>query len=272
MSDTQASLQSNYERDGFVFPVRAMSGEQAAGYRGQLEAVERSIAGDTEKEKAVRSYCNLVLPFIDEITRTPEITGPVSALLGDDLIVFGCSLFIKEPRSTSYVSWHQDLHYWGLDNEEEVTAWLALSPSTRASGCMRFVAGSHREILEHNDTHHSDNLLTRGQEIAVDVDENDATDVVLQPGEMSLHHGRLLHASAPNGSDDRRIGVAIRYITPRQHQVVGGRTIATLVRGRDTHGNFELADAPKLAMGADEMALWRRATGAKDKILYRETA
>lgn len=271
MSNAQDTLRATFERDGFAFPVRAMSGEQASAYRGQLEAIERSIAGDAEKEKAVRSYCNLVLPFIDEITRDPAVTGPVSELLGEDLIVFGCSLFIKEPRSTSYVSWHQDLHYWGLESDDEVTAWLALSPSTQASGCMRFVAGSHRQVLEHNDTHHSDNLLTRGQEIAVDVDEDDATDVVLQPGEMSLHHGRLLHASAPNTSDDRRIGVAIRYITPRQHQVVGGRTIATLVRGRDEHGNFELADAPKVAMGTDEMALWQRATGAKDKILYRET-
>ena len=272
MSNAPTILRDTYERDGIAFPVRAISAAQASRYRDELEAVERSIAGDAEKEKAVRSYCNLVLPFIDEITRAPEITGPVSELLGEDLIVFGCSLFIKEALSTSYVSWHQDLHYWGLENDDEVTAWLALSPSNQASGCMRFVAGSHREILEHRDTHHSDNLLTRGQEIAVEVNENDATDVVLQPGEMSLHHGRLLHASAPNTSNDRRIGVAIRYITPRQHQVVGGRTIATLVRGRDEHGNFDLADAPKVAMGDDEMALWRRATGAKDEILYRETA
>ena len=97
----------------------------------------------------MRSYCNLVLPFVDEITRDPAITDHVAELLGDDLIVFGCSFFTKEAKSSSYVSWHQDLHYWGLDNDDEVTAWLALSPATKASGCMRFVPGSHRKVLEH---------------------------------------------------------------------------------------------------------------------------
>lgn len=272
MQGSSAAMRNAYERDGYVFPLRTMSADQAKRYRDELEGIETDVAGDAEKCKAVRSYCNLVLPFVDEITRSPALTDPVSELLGEDLLVFGCSFFTKEAHSTSYVSWHQDLHYWGLENEEEVTAWLALSPATVESGCMRFVAGSHRQILEHQDTFAGDNLLTRGQEIAVDVDDSDAVDVVLQPGEMSLHHGRLLHASNPNASADRRIGLAIRYITPRQHQVVGGKTIATLARGQDRHGNFELAPSPTTTMGEAEMTLWRRATGAKDKILYRETA
>jgi len=272
MQKAQTSLRASYERDGYAFPIRAMSTAQAQSYRQELEGIEAAAAGDAEKTKAVRTYCNLILPFVDAITRDPAVTDPVSELLGEDLLVFGCSFFTKEANSTSYVSWHQDLHYWGLDNEEEVTAWLALSPATPASGCMRFVAGSHREILDHRDTFHEDNLLTRGQEIAAEVDEDDAVDVVLQPGEMSLHHGRLLHASNPNTTGDRRIGLAIRYITPRQHQVVGGKTIAVLARGEDRIGNFELAPAPKVAMGESELALWRRATGAKDQILYRETA
>ena len=272
MQDTPASFRSTYERDGYAFPIRVMGLDQAAAYRSQLEAVEKDVAGDKEKCKAIRSFGNLVLPFIDEITKNDTVTGPVSELLGEDLLVFGVSLFAKDARSTSYVSWHQDLHYWGLDNDEEVTAWLALSPATVESGCMRFVPGSHHTILEHADTFHEDNLLTRGQEIAVEVDEKDAVDAVLQPGEMSLHHGRLLHASNPNSSDDRRIGLAIRYITTKQKQAVGGGTIATLARGKDAYGHFELAPAPKMIMGQEEMALWRRATGAKDEILYRETA
>ncbi len=271
MADTANTLKENYERDGFAFPIRVMSTEQAAAYRAQLEAVEADVGGDAEKSKSIRSFGNLVLPFIDEITKSDAVTGPVSELLGEDLLVFGVSLFAKDARSTSYVSWHQDLHYWGLDNDEEVTAWLALSPATVESGCMRFVPGSQHTILEHADTFHEDNLLTRGQEIAVEVDEADAVDAVLQPGEMSLHHGRLLHASNPNSSDDRRIGLAIRYISTKQKQAVGGGTIATLARGRDAYGNFELAPAPKTIMGDAEMALWRRATGAKDEILYRET-
>lgn len=271
MQDAAHGLRENYERDGYAFPIRVMSTEQAANYRSQLEAVEAQCIGDEEKSKAIRTLANLVLPFVDEITKNDSITKPVSELIGEDLLVFGVSLFAKDARSTSYVSWHQDLHYWGLDNDEEVTAWLALSPATVESGCMRFVPGSHHTILEHSDTFHEDNLLTRGQEIAVEVDEKHAVDAVLQPGEMSLHHGRLLHASNPNSSNDRRIGLAIRYITTKQKQAVGGGTIAMLARGRDAYGNFELGTAPQEVMGDAEMALWRRATGAKEQILYRET-
>ncbi|MEM8971644.1 MAG: phytanoyl-CoA dioxygenase family protein [Pseudomonadota bacterium] len=272
MQTSADDFRETYERDGYAFPIRVMSLDQAANYRAQLEAVEADVAEDKEKSKAIRSFGNLVLPFIDEITKSDAVTGPVSRLLGDDLLVFGVSLFAKDARSTSYVSWHQDLHYWGLDNEEEVTAWIALSPATVTSGCMRFVPGSHTKVLEHADTFHEDNLLTRGQEIAVEVDEKDAVDAVLQPGEMSLHHGRLLHASNPNSSDDRRIGLAIRYISTKQKQAVGGGTMVTLARGTDEYGNFELASAPNKIMGDEEMAVWRRATGAKDQILYRETA
>ena len=67
---------------------------------------------------------------------------------------------------------------------EETTGWVALSPSTVASGCMRFVPGSHRRrIVPHVDTFAADNLLSRGQEIAVDVDEEDGVAVELQPGQ-----------------------------------------------------------------------------------------
>ncbi len=272
MQDLQSKFRDTYERDGFVFPLRVMSVERARDYRDQLEAAEAAAGGNPQSCKAIRTYCNLSLPFVDEITRDPAITGPVADILGEDLLVFGCSFFTKEANSSSYVSWHQDLHYWGLENDEEVTAWLALSPSTAASGCMRFVAGSHREILDHKDTFAQENLLTRGQEIAVDVDDSTAVDVELAPGEMSLHHGRLLHASNPNTTDDRRIGLAIRYITAKQRQAVGDKTIATLVRGNDRYGNFELATPPQVTMGQTEMAQWRRAVGTKDEILYRGTA
>ena len=141
--------------------------------------------------RTLGSGLSLVLPFVDEITRSPALTDPVSKLLGEDLLVFGCSLFTKEANSTSYVSWHQDLHYWGLENEEQVTAWLALSPATVESGCMRFVAGSHHQILEHQDTFADDNLLTRGQEIAVDVDDSDAVDGSRDLDQRGVHLGAV---------------------------------------------------------------------------------
>ena len=126
-------------------------------------------------------------------------------LIGPNILVWGANFFLKEPRSDAYVSWHQDATYWGLEPADIVTAWVAFTPSTVESGCMRVVPGTHQGgIVEHRETWDADNLLSRGQEIAVEVDVEKVVDVVLKPGEMSLHHVKIAHNSEPNRSAQRR--------------------------------------------------------------------
>jgi hypothetical protein len=110
---------------------------------------------------------------------------------------------------------------------------------------MQFIPGSHRQdIVPHTDKFAAGNLLTRGQELAVEVNEDDAVDVVLQPGQASLHHGHLFHASGPNSTNDRRIGAAIRYIAPSMRARSGPETEVSLVAGEDRFGHFTLIDPP----------------------------
>ena len=258
-----------YQRDGYLFPVEAFDEETALSYRVELERAERLAAGDPERQSATRSFANLCLPFADTLSRLPSVTEPVASILGEDLLVWGCTIFVKEPETADFISWHQDLHYWGLDDDHEVTAWLALSPATEESGCMRFVPGSHTVAVEHSDTFDPANMLSRGQEVAVDVDESAATNVTLRPGQMSLHHGRTFHASYANRSNDRRIGVAIRYISPQMKQDAGTKTVATLVRGRDAYGHFELFDGPRGVLTEQDLALRRRAIELNEIINYR---
>ncbi|MEO1494808.1 MAG: phytanoyl-CoA dioxygenase family protein [Pseudomonadota bacterium] len=271
MLDTDHDIADRYRRDGFVFPIRVMDADHAAALRTELEAAEASVRDHKDGQQFFREYSNLALGFVDRLTRDPAVTEPVSKILGEDLLVLTCGFFIKEPRSPAYVSWHQDLHYWGLEGDDEVTAWIALSPVTVASGCMRFVPGSHTSIVAHTDTHHEDNLLTRGQELSVEVDEADAINVELAPGEMSLHHGRLFHASAPNTTDDRRIGLAIRYIPASMSQIDGASMAATLVRGQDRFGHFDLVDGAKGTLGPEEIAHHAEVSERRRKTIMRET-
>ncbi|WP_420405500.1 phytanoyl-CoA dioxygenase family protein [Nisaea sp.] len=256
-----------FARDGFVCPIAVMSAAEAADYRRRLEAAEATYGGDKTFRKMLRRYPNLVLPFIDEITRRPEITDVIAEILGPDILVLDAPFFIKEANTKSFVSWHQDLHYWGLETEEEVTAWVALSPATAESGCMRFVAGSQNRRVDHRDTYEEDNLLTRGQEVAVTVDESEATDAALRPGQMSIHHGRVFHASHPNRTDDRRIGLAIRYIPARAQQVKGGSMAAMLVRGEDRYGNFRRCRPPTGLLKEADIAHWTEIAEARNKIM-----
>jgi ectoine hydroxylase-related dioxygenase (phytanoyl-CoA dioxygenase family) len=258
-----------YRREGFYFPVPVLAPEEARGYRARLETVEREHGGKLSGE--LRQKCHLLFTWLDTLIRHPRILDAVEDLLGANLLCWSSSFFIKEPRDSAFVSWHQDSTYWGLSEPDVVTAWVAFSESSIESGAMRMVPGTHREQVPHRDTFAPENLLSRGQEIMVEVDEARAVDIVLHPGEMSLHHVRMFHGSPPNRSADRRIGYAIRYIPTHIKQVAGARDSATLVRGVDEYHHFEAEEAP--ARDLEPAAVARHAAILKrqGEILYRGT-
>jgi chlorinating enzyme len=246
-----------------------MSADEARGYRDRLEAHERATGGPLSG--AMRHKVHLLFTWANELARHPAVLDAVEDVIGPDILCWGTNFFIKEANSPSFVSWHQDATYWGLSTSDVITAWVAFADVPMASGPMKFWPGSHlSNQLEHRDTFHKDNLLTRGQEIAVEVPDGQGVDVVLKAGEMSLHHVLLVHGSGPNASDDRRIGLAIRYIPPHVRQLKV-RDSATLVRGRDTHGHFDLEPAPKADLDAAALAAHQDAVARSVKALYSGT-
>lgn len=261
----------NYHRDGFLAPVRVMSADDAAGFRKKFETYESSHKGWYEMSKGQKLY--LLQTWARDLGSHPKILDAVEDVLGPNLLVWGLSLFIKDSKSPSYVSWHQDSTYWGLSKPDVVTAWIALSPANKQSGCMKMMPGTHKwEQLAHKDTLAKENLLTRGQEIAVDVDEDKAAYLELEPGEISLHNIRTVHASAPNQSDNRRIGIAVRYIAPHVKQINADGDSAWLVRGVDTEGNFIHEVPPEADMDAAAQAEHDRILALRQGVLYKGVA
>jgi len=260
---------ARYRRDGFYFPIRVLSAPEAGALRRRLEAVEAAQRGALGGE--LRHKPHLLFTWLDELVRHPAILDAVEDVIGPDILVWSSSFFIKEPGDGAYVSWHQDATYWGLSEPDVVTAWVALTASTVESGAMRMVPGTHHEQVAHRDTFAPGNLLSRGQEIAVEVDEARAVDIVLQPGEMSLHHVRMFHGSPPNASGDRRIGFAIRYLPPRVRQVAGEGDSAMLVRGTDPFGHFEPEQRPDRDGSPEARAHHADVVRRSAQILYRGT-
>jgi non-haem Fe2+, alpha-ketoglutarate-dependent halogenase len=258
-----------YQRDGYFSPVRVLSRAETDGYRRKLEAAE---ASSRLPAGGLRSKSNLLLTWVDEIARHPNVLDAVESIVGPDILVWGTSFFIKEPRNKSFVSWHQDLTYWGLEPADIVTAWIALSDSTVENGAMRVIPGTHTtEVVPHKDTFARDNLLSRGQEISVEVDEAKAVALALEPGEMSLHHVKLIHGSEPNPSDKRRIGLAIRYVPTYVRQTAGATDSAMLVRGSDAFGNFQAEMRPLADLSDSAIEHHAEITGASTRILMRGT-
>ena len=258
-----------YARDGFFVPIDVASPDETEALRADLEAAEAELADDPDRLALLRAYPDRLLPSFDRLIRHERLLEAASAALGPDLMVWSAALFIKEAHSPKIVSWHQDLTYWGLDDAEETTCWFALSPATVDSGCMKFVPGSHKQqIVLHTDTYDENNLLSRGQEIAVDVNEEDSVAAELRPGQASMHHGRLFHASGPNTTDDRRIGSAIRYIKPSMKQQSGDRPLVALVSGEDSYGHFTIAEPPKARLTDDDFEICRRDAALRKQLLY----
>lgn len=249
LSATQAKA---YASDGYLFPLPALAPDEVAQAQADLARSEALLGGRLEGRNNQKP--NLLFPWADRLVRHPRIVDAVAGILGPDLLCWGSQFFMKQEGDPAFVSWHQDGTYWGLSSPDVVTAWVALTPSTRQSGCLRVVPGTHRAQVPHTDTFAETNLLSRGQEIAVTVNEADAVDIELAPGEMSLHHVLLWHGSEPNRADHPRIGFAIRYVPTHLHQLDGGKGSATLVRGVDRFGHFVHEQAPLADLHADAVA------------------
>ena len=268
---------NQYWEDGFIHPVPIFTRKQTLIYRSSLEKIEKEYTSNNalplsvNQYKRVNSQC--VIPLAAEIALNKKILDVVEQIIGPNILLWSVEFFIKEAKSKSIVSMHQDLTYWGLnDAQKQLTVWLALSLSDQSSGCMDFVKGSFKNpILPHYDTFEKDNLLSRGQEINIEIKEEDKTNIILNPGEISLHHGLTIHGSGQNFSNDRRIGIAMRYLNPEIKQVEARKDFAILARGKDQYNNFIKYNPAKILFSKKDLQFYDKIRSFQSKALMKNS-
>lgn len=251
-----------YRERGYHAPVDAFSAAEVAGWRSRLEALEAEHGGRLAGIYQFKPHLHQL--WADEIVHRPEILDAVESLIGPDILLLHFTVWVKDPGSPAFVSWHQDGTYFGLHPHEHVTAWVALSDSTRDSGCVEVVPGSHTAgQMAHETREASGNMLRTGQHIPVDESAVEIALLELRAGQLSLHHTHLLHNSRPNRGADRRIGLGISYIPTRVACSSKTRLTAMLVRGEDRHGHFDPEPRPRpgapieaLLAHSDAMRRW----------------
>lgn len=241
----------HYRHDGFVFPLEGIGPDGAARYRACLEAFERE-AGQSISRLDARFKSHTLLPWANELVRTPAILDAVEDVIGPDILVWTSTFFVKEPMTDAVTLWHQDWTFFGLRPHEHVTAWVALSQASEEAGCMRFVPedSQGREML-HQPRADPNSINGGGQRVVEPFAEEKAVPAPLRPGEFSLHHTLCIHSSAPNRSTDRRIGLGISYIPTRVRHIGSLPVSAMLVRGEDRYGHFEPEQDPTGDFAAD---------------------
>ena len=270
MALTDAQIQQ-FNVDGHISPISVLDTTEVADLRQQLEATEAKQGGALYPAQRNKGF--LLFKWLHDLTRDPRVLDPVAQLIGPDILLWNTLFWIKEAGTNDFVSWHQDTKYWGLSSTEVVTAWIALAPASVEAGCMRVMPGTHRgDVLSHEDTYHEDNMLTRGQAISANLDESKAVLMPLEAGQMSIHNYRLAHASGPNTSNDRRIGISMHFMPPDTKQIVGNWDCAMLVRGEDRFGHFEPTPIPTCDFDPPAVAFHERAAKAVNEVLYTGAA
>ena len=256
-----------YQDEGYLYPIDVLTPAEVAACRASLEAVEARQGGKLEPAQRPKSH--LLFKWLDDLIRDPRVLDPIEALIGPNILCWNTIFWIKDARSETFVSWHQDDAYWGLSNDKVITAWLALSPAGVENGCMRVMPRTHRGAgLNHQETYHQDNMLTRGQVITDGVDDDHAVHMALAPGQMSIHNYRLAHASGPNMGTDRRIGISMHFMPADTKQLIGEWDSAALVRGEDSTGAF--VHTPRVSADLDPAILpfHAKAAQAVSDIVY----
>jgi chlorinating enzyme len=246
-----------FERNGFLFPIRVLDRGEVERCLAQYQAYVARNRARLDGMKPNQTYqvlseTHFAMKWVYEIVRQPRVLDAVESLLGPNILAWNTNWFSKMPGDKAYVGWHQDGTYWKLTPHRVVTAWVALMPSIASNGGLQVVPGTHTQpMMPQRDTYAPNNALSRGQEMAVQVREDQAVCLELQPGEMSLHHIWIVHGSKANTSNIPRIGIAIRYVSTEVKQDSPSKPLAVLVRGRDEYGHFELMPPPTEDVPAD---------------------
>ncbi len=259
---TQEQIEQ-YWSEGYIAQLHAISELEARALVPKFEQVRNRMSSWVASAQLLKSH--LVVPWVNNLVRNPNILNAVESLLGPNIFVWGATFFAKMPENTKHVGWHQDLLYWGLQPDNGVlTVWLALTDAHEDNGAMRLVPGSHQKgIRHHSESEDSDNMLMGDQNIPLSDEELErAVTIELEPGQFSMHHSMTIHGSGPNLSSRARIGASINYISTDVVQLKNnGLDSAMLVRGVDDYGHFENEIPPQTEFASEGIAEYKKAIG-----------
>lgn len=250
---------AEFDRDGVVVPACRLG---AADVADLSECLDAHVAAST------RRNVDFVPNVLDDepswirFALLDEILGSVRDLIGDDVILWGSGLFCKAADNGRATPWHQDGQYWPIRPLATVTAWIAIDSVDQENGCLRVIPGSHQPPTLHQHTRNDSRDLILNQELSQEQRGPTAPrDLVLQPGQFSLHDVYMIHGANPNTSGRRRGALAFRYmpatshydreLAKRQAEEMGlysmvNRTLF-LTSGRDVSGKNDITELPSPA-------------------------
>lgn len=236
---------TEYNEVGYLMPFDGLDEREIAELRAFFDGVLAAFV-ELGRDSYSISTAHLRFARIYELVKHPKIVGPVSDLLGPNVIAWGSHFFCKMPHDGKRVAWHQDSTYWPLSPTKTVTVWLAIDDADQENANMRFIPKSHQHgLIDYATSDDQRDVLN----MVIDNAEQygDApVDVALKAGQFSMHSDQLLHGSEANESDRRRCGLTIRYAAADVKAWCGWDQKGIVALGQDAAGNWMNAPSPAL--------------------------
>jgi hypothetical protein len=267
-----------YEEAGFVHSIPILSSDEVRFYRDEVEKTRQAIGGRIARLDSLHFYFR----WAWDLSTHPKLLACLEELIGPEVVLKSTRIIYKHGGSAAYVGWHQDGITEGLEDGKAPAVWLTLTDATVENGCLRVVPGSHRfGLLPHDSSPdleavprtkarppeswrraHGDELSQRITTVSPKSDSG--IDLVMRPGEMSVHHPVVLHGSNANRSTGPRIALSASYSTP---ELYNGQRPVVWARGdapRESYC-FEIIDQPPT--GTFEAAVTAYCAG-KNRVLF----
>lgn len=240
------TYKETFQENGVIFPIPVLSEQELLNYQKEFALMERAFGG----KLPYAGNTHQALEWSYDLAKDSRILEHVTAVLGDDVCVVGSLMLTKYPTSTTYVSWHQDGMNSGWDQNNSLTVWLALTESNIDNGCMQVIPKSHKNLLQdHVYFTDDENMIRKGHKIAIEVDEDEALNLELQPGEFSMHHNSIIHGSKANSSHQKRIGFIIRYVNTKY---VNAGTSVVYAHGDARNEHAVMVEKPEAFQSKDD--------------------
>jgi ectoine hydroxylase-related dioxygenase (phytanoyl-CoA dioxygenase family) len=243
-------LRAQFDRDGYVIARNVIDADLVEEGRRHVEWLLARNPG-TRPEQL---HHNLMTrdPFWVRLISDERLLDVAQEFVGPDIALFASHYIAKPPYDGEAVLWHQDGSFWPLEPMEVVTLWLSLDEVTPENGCMRVVPGTQHEslgeVISRKDVV---NVLQASMDESL-VDESQAVEINLSPGDVSVHHPNIFHGSHANTSPRWRRGLTIRYI-PTSTKILTNSdepwASAFLLRGQERPGVNKYQPRPKYVEG-----------------------
>ncbi len=213
-----------YRKDGYVKVEGVLDSAQLDAARATVDAlIEGSrgqVASDgvlalgpahTAEAPHVRRIKNppVADPVFDRIMRSAAVLDPIRQLIGNDIRYQGGKLNMKMAGAGDPIAWHQDFAFYPYTNDDLLAVGIAIDDADLDNGCLMVIPGSHRgPILDHNQ---AGAFLGAVRPDHPDLHAERAVPIELRAGDMSIHHVRMFHSSAPNTSGRTRRLLLLQY-------------------------------------------------------------